>query len=106
MCYANDFPDVWSGCDLIVSFSSGVPINKEVVEVIGAATPMGKGKEKKIEQEAVKKTEVEGIEAGHETKKRKTTKSRKATCYFRRARDWTLLQLERRSAILSSQRSE
>ena len=48
VCYANDFPDVWSGCDLIVSFSSGVPINKEVVEVIGAATPMGKGKETKI----------------------------------------------------------
>ena len=81
-----------------------------MVEAISAITLAGKGKEKKIKQEAVKKAEVkgsvEGTEAGHNTKKRKTTKSRKATCYFRRARDWTLLQLERRSAILSSQRSK
>ena len=48
MCYANDFPDTWSRCDLIMGSSSGVPIKKGVVEAIGAATPMGKGKETKI----------------------------------------------------------
>ena len=79
VCYANDFPDAWSGCDLIVGSSSGVPIKRGVVEVIGAATPVGKCKEKKFKQKAIKKAKVEGsvegIEAGHETKKRKTTKS-------------------------------
>ena len=48
VCYANDFSDAWSGCDLIVGTSSGVLIKRGVVEAIGAATPMGKGKEKKI----------------------------------------------------------
>ena len=46
--YANDFPDAWSGCDLIVGASSGVPIKRGVVKAIGVATPVGKGKEKKI----------------------------------------------------------
>ena len=45
VCYANDFPNAWSGCDLIVSTSSGVPIKRGVVEAIGAATLVGKGKE-------------------------------------------------------------
>ena len=81
VCYANDFPDAWSGCDLIVGASSGVPIKRGAVEAIGVATLVGKVKEKKIKQEAVKRVEieesVEGTEAGSETKKRKTTKSRK-----------------------------
>ena len=47
-CYANDFPNTWSICDLIVGSSSGVPIKRGVVEAIGAATPMGKGKVTKI----------------------------------------------------------
>ena len=72
--YANDFPDSWSRCDLIVG-SSGVPIKKGMVEAIGAATPIGKGKEKKIKQEAVKKSEVKGsvesTEVGYGTKRRK-----------------------------------
>ena len=79
VCYVNDFPDAWSGCDLIVGASSGVPIKRGVVKAIGVATPVGKGKEKKIKQEAVKRVEiegsVEGTEAGPETKKMKTTKS-------------------------------
>ena len=48
VCYANDFSDAWLGCDLIVGNSSGVLIKRGVVEAIGAATPTGKGKEKKI----------------------------------------------------------
>ena len=52
-----------------------------MVGAISAITLAGKGKEKKIKQEAVKKAEVkgsvEGTEAGHNTKKRKTAKSRK-----------------------------
>jgi len=64
-----------------VSASSGVPIKRGVVEVIGAATPVGKGKEKKIKQEALKKVDIEGsvkgTEAGPDTKKRKNAKSRK-----------------------------
>ena len=51
------------------------------MEAIGAATPVGKGKEKKIKQEAVKRVEleesVEGTEVSPETKKRKTAKSHK-----------------------------
>ena len=60
--------------------ASGVPIKKGVVKAIGAATPVGKGKQKKIKQEAVKRDEiegsVEGTEAGPGTKKMKTSKSR------------------------------
>ena len=64
-----------------MSASSGVPIKRGVVEAIGAATPVGKGKEKKIKQEALKKAEIEGsikgTEASPNTKKRKNAKSRK-----------------------------
>ena len=81
VCYTNDFPDAWLGCDLIVGASSSVPIKRGVVEAIGAVTPVGNGKEKKIKQETIKKAEVEGsvegIKAGLETKKRKIAKSRK-----------------------------
>ena len=32
VCYVNDFPDTWSGCDLIVgAVSSGVPIKRKLV---------------------------------------------------------------------------
>ena len=79
VCYANDFLDAWSGCDLIVGTSSSVPIKRGVIEAIGAETPVRKGREKKIKQEAVKRVEleesVEGIEVGPETKKRKTARS-------------------------------
>ena len=81
MSYANDFPTSWPRCDLIVGSPSSVPIKKRVVEEIGAATPIGKGKEKKIKKETVKKSEVEesaeGTEASQDTKRRKTASSRK-----------------------------
>ena len=48
VCYVQDFLETWSGCDLIISTSSGVPIKRGVVEAIGAAIPIGKGTEKKI----------------------------------------------------------
>ena len=51
MCYAQDFPEAWSGCDFIVGASFGVPIKKRAVDAIAAATPTNKGKEKKIKQE-------------------------------------------------------
>ena len=47
MTYAQDFPETWSSCDLIIGTSSRVPIKRGAIEVIGAATPIGKGKEKK-----------------------------------------------------------
>ena len=79
MCYAQDFPETWPMCDLIVGTSSGVPFKRGAIKTIGAATPVGKGKEKRIKQEKVKQSkpeeDVEGTEAGPETKKRKTTKS-------------------------------
>ena len=81
MCYAQYFPKTWSGCDLIIGASSSVPIKRGAVEAIGAVTPIGKDKEKKIKQEKVKQDELEegvkGTEAGSETKKRKTAKSQK-----------------------------
>ena len=81
VCYAHDFPKTWSGCDLIVGASSDVPIERRAVEAIGATTPISKGKEKKIKQDAVKRAEleesVEGTKTGLKTKKRKTTKSQK-----------------------------
>ena len=48
VCYAHDFPETWSGLDLIVSAFAGVPIKRGAVKAIGAATPIGKGKEKNI----------------------------------------------------------
>ena len=81
MIYAQDFPETWSGCDLIIGTSSGVPIKRGAVEAIGVATPVGKGKEKRIKQEKLKEAEVEesaeGTEASPEAKKRKTGKSQK-----------------------------
>ena len=60
MTYAQDFPEVWSGCDLIVGASAGVPIKKGTVEVISAGTPVGMSKERAIKQEKLKEVEVEG----------------------------------------------
>ena len=42
------FPEIWSGCDLIVGASSSMPIKRGAVEAISATTPIGKGKENKI----------------------------------------------------------
>ena len=81
VCHAQDFPKTWLGCDLIIGASSGVPIKRGAVEAIGATTPIGKGKDKKIKQEIVKRVKleesVEGTEAGLKTKKWKTAKSHK-----------------------------
>ena len=79
MTYAQDFPEVWSGCDLIVGASAGVPIKKGAVEVISAGTPIGMSKERAIKQEKLKEAEVEGSAEGigPETKNRKTGKSQK-----------------------------
>ena len=81
MTYAQDFPETWSSCDLIIGTSSGVPIKRGAIKAIGAATPASKGKEKRIKQEKLKDAEVEesadGTEAGPEAKKRKTGKSQK-----------------------------
>ena len=81
MTYAQDFPETWSSCYLIIGTSSGVPMKRGAIEAIGAATPASKGKEKRIKQEKLKDSEVEesadGTEAGPEAKKRKTGKSQK-----------------------------
>ena len=79
MTYAQDLPEVWSGCDFIVGASAGVPIKKGAVEVISAGTPIGMSKERAIKQEKLKEAEVEGSVKGigPETKKRKTRKSQK-----------------------------
>ena len=39
VCYAQDFPEAWLGCDLIMGTSSSVSIKRGVVEAIGATTP-------------------------------------------------------------------
>ena len=75
VCYARDFPGTWSGCDLIVGTSSGVPIKKGAVEAIGVATLIGKGTKKKIKQEKVKRAEFEESTEGTKTKKRKIARS-------------------------------
>ena len=86
MTYAQDFPETWSGCDLIVVASSGVSIKRGAVEAIGVATPIGKGREKRIKQEKVEEARLEksvkGMEAGPETKKRKTRKSQEQLVIF------------------------
>ena len=64
-----------------------MPIKRGAVEAIGPATPIDKGKEKKIKQEKVKKAKLEesaeGTEAGPETKKRKTVRSQKQLVIFK-----------------------
>jgi len=63
-----------------------VPIKREAVETIGATTPIGKGREKRIKQEKLKEVELEerakGMEASPETKKRKTGKSQEQLVIF------------------------
>ena len=77
--YAQDFPETWSGCDLIVGASAGVPIKKGAVEAINIGTSIGISKERAIKQEKLKEAKVEGSAEGigPETKKRKTGKSQK-----------------------------
>jgi len=77
VCYAQDFSETWSGCDLIVGTSSGVPIKRRATEAIGAATLVNKGAEKKIKQEKLKRAELEKSIEGTETKKKKTARSEK-----------------------------
>ena len=63
-----------------------MPIKRGAVEAIGAATLVGKGKEKRIKQEEIKQFEpeedVEGTEVGPKAKKRKTAKSQKQLVIF------------------------
>ena len=86
MTYAYDFLETWLGCDLIVGASSRVPTKREAVEAIGAVTPIGKGREKRIKQEKVKEARLEesakSTKAGPETKKRKTGKSQEQLVIF------------------------
>ena len=77
--YAQDFPEVWSGCDLIVGASAGVPIKKGAVKIISVGTPVCMSKERAIKQEKLKEAEVEGSAEGigPAKKKRETGKSQK-----------------------------
>ena len=61
MCYAQDFLETWSGCDLIVGTSSGVPIKRRAGEAIGATTPIGKGKEKNIKRKRLKELSLKRV---------------------------------------------
>ena len=77
MTYAQDFPETWLGCSLIIGTSSRVPIKRGTVETIGAATPASKGKD--VRSEKTKTVDVEesteGVKAGLEAKRRKIGKS-------------------------------
>ena len=77
MTYAQDFPETWLGCNLIIGTSSGVSIKKGAVETIGAATASGKGKD--VKPGKMKTVDVEesteGVKVGPEMKRRKTGKS-------------------------------
>ena len=77
MTYAQDFPGTWLGCSLIIGTSPGVPIKKGAVEIIGAATASGKGKDVRPEKTKTNDVEesTEGVKTGPETKRRKTGKS-------------------------------
>ena len=81
MSYANDFPPFWPGNELVIGSSLGVPTRKRVVEEIGSATPLGKGKEKKGKKGAKGKPETEkgteDPELSQGTKKRKTSTASK-----------------------------
>ena len=80
MTYAQDFPEVWSGCDLIVGASTGVLVKKWAMEVISVGTPVvGMSKERAIKQEKLKEARVEGSAEGisPKKKKRKAGKSQK-----------------------------
>ena len=46
VCYANDFSDAWSGCDLIVGTSSGVLIKRGVQLVL--QPPWAKARRKRV----------------------------------------------------------
>lgn len=81
MSYTRDFLASCPKSDLIVGSSTGVSIKRGVVEEIGVATPVDKGRKKKIKKEADKKSEVEegveGTKASQSTKKRKITSTHK-----------------------------
>ena len=71
------------GCNIIIGTSFWVPIKRRAVEAICAATPVGKGKEKRIKQEKLKEAKVEesaeGTKAGPEAKQKKKKKKKRKT---------------------------
>ena len=77
--YAQDFPENWLGCDLVVGASAGVPIKKGAVEAISPSAPIGMSKGKAIKQEKLKEAAAEesAEDVGPKPKKKKAGKSRK-----------------------------
>ncbi|XP_065626351.1 uncharacterized protein LOC112020339 isoform X2 [Quercus suber] len=73
--YAQDFPENWLGCDLVVGASAGVPIKKGAVEAISASTPVGMSKGKSVKQEKLKEAAAEESveDVGPKSKKKKKT---------------------------------
>ena len=58
--YAQDFPEVWSGCNLIVGATAGVPIKKGAVKAINVGNSIDIRKERAIKQEKLKEAKLEG----------------------------------------------
>ena len=106
MSYANDFPTSSLECDLIVDSSSGVPIKKRVIKEIGVATPIGKGKEKKIKRNLSRNLKLRRVlrvlRLAMVRKVEKVLQLVNSLLFLRTLRKWTPLLLERRLAILSS----
>lgn len=77
MTYAQDFPETWLGCSLVIGTSSEVPIKKGAMETIGDATTSGKGKD--VKPEKMKAVDVEesteGVKIDPGTKRRNIGKS-------------------------------
>ena len=80
------------------------------MRTIGATTPVGKGKEKKVKKETGKKFEAEDglwvLKLAKVPKRARLLQLASSSLTLRTLGTWTFLLLRRKSAILLSQRSE
>ena len=106
----SDFPDSWPRYGLIMDSSFAVPIKQGVVEEIGSATPMGNYKEKKIKRKLSRNPKLRRmlrvLRLAMVPKGERLLQLASSLLFLRTLGKWTLLLLERRSAILPSQRLE
>lgn len=110
MSYTRDFLASCPKSDLIVGSSIGVSIKRGVVEEIGVATPVDKGKKKKIKKELTRNLRLRRVlrvlRLAKVPRKERLLQLISSLLSLRTLGKWTLLRLRKRPAILSSQISE
>ena len=103
VCYAQDFPEAWSRCDLFVGTSFGVTLL--VLPLLQAKVKRKKSYQKLSRESSLKKV-LRELKLVLRLRKGRLQNPRNNWSFLRNSRDLTPLQLKRKLATLYSQRSE